>query len=121
MKPTVLLAIALIPAAAGCGGEPSPEDQVRAAARAGTEALISDHPERSCNYVMDRQKCVGTVVLARGMDMAAVTGLPDDWEKRIERADVKVSGTAATISDFNGDGKPGRYVLKDGKWLADNR
>ena len=114
-----LLAAAVI---AGCGGSPSAEEQVRDTARKGVQALTSDHPERACQYMVDRDACVGAAVLTRGMDVAALTGIPEDWEEMLERATVVVKGDTATITGFdvNGDGKPGRYVRKDGRWLADN-
>lgn len=113
-------AIFLVILFAGCGST-SPEDEVRDVAMKATAALTSDHPERSCRYVTDHNRCVGAMVLVKGMDVAAITGLPDDWEDRIEAAPVRINGDTATIGDFNGDGKPGRYIKRDGQWLADNQ
>lgn len=117
----LLAALAVTAALAGCGSAASsPESDVRDAAREGTRALLSDHPERACQYMTDRDKCVGTMVLVKDMDIGAITGTPEDWEDRLERASVKVDGDTATVSNFSGDGTPGRYVRRNGKWLADN-
>lgn len=122
MRLAALTALAVL-AIAGCGGEPSPEDQVRETAHAATEALLSDHPERSCQYQVDRKQCVGAAVLLKGMDVGAMIGIPDDWEQMLEKATVTVDGDRATLAgfDINGDGKPGVYIKKGEKWFSDNR
>ena len=118
---SIIAALAL----AGCGASasPSPEDQVRDAARKGTEAIVSNHPERACQYMVDRDACVGAAVMVKGMDVAAMVGIPENWESMLNRATVKISGDRAVLEgfDINHDGKPGVYVKKDGKWLSDNR
>jgi len=105
-----------------CGGR-SPEDRVRDTARAAAEAMTSSHPERACKYMVDRDGCVGSVALANSLhlEVAAAVGIPDDWRSRLRDARIKVSGDEATIADWTGDGKPGRYVRRHGEWLVDNR
>lgn len=89
------------------------------------EALLSDHPERACSFMVDHDACIGSVVTLKAMklDAAATLNIPDDWRDQLERAKITVDGSTATLRGFdvNGDGKPGKYVLRGGRWLVDNR
>jgi hypothetical protein len=117
-----LAAVTVLIVLAGCGGS-SDADQVRALTYRMVEATLSSHPERACQYMVDRSGCVGGVVAAHaiGLDVGAAAGYPDDWRKRLARAKITVNGDRATVSSIVDGGHPVRYVRRDGHWLADNR
>ncbi len=119
MKLVVVAVVSL--AFTGCGSGAPDEQQVKDTARKVGEALTSDHPERVCQYYADHDACVGSIVTAKalGLDLAAVAGLPDDWRARLDKATVTVQGDKAEVSDYTGDGKPGRYFRRGGRWLVE--
>lgn len=87
----------------------------------GLEALTSDHPERACQYMVNRQKCIDGVLTAKALnlDVKAITDLPDDWRARLKKAQVVIRGDRATLSP-GPRGKTVPFVRRDGHWLVEN-
>lgn len=123
MRTPAVIAVAAV--LTGCGASSSPEDQVKDVVRNGIQAIADGEPERACRYMLDRDACITSAITAKALDVdvASVLGIPDDWASQLAAATVTIKGDSATLAGFdtNGDGKPGRYVRKDGKWLVDNR
>jgi hypothetical protein len=119
MRATVCAVAAL--AFAGCGGT-SPEDQVRDTARHAAEALQSEHPEGACQYMVDREGCLGSVASLKALKIDPASAIiPADWRERLAHATIKVNGATATLAGLSRDGKPARYVRRGDRWLSDNR
>jgi hypothetical protein len=108
-------------AVAACGSKASTEDQVMAAEVNGIQALLSDHPERSCTYVTDHDACIQGILTLKAMklEVKATAGIPDDWRDRLKHAKIVVHGDRATLAP-GPTGKTARFVLRNGHWLAEN-
>jgi hypothetical protein len=115
MRPITTAAVAATMLIAACGGS-TPADQVRDTARHVGEAVTSPHPERACQYMVDRDRCIGSIAVANSMhlEVAAAVGMPADWRSRLAKAKITVSGDTARLAKA-------RYVRRGDVWLVDNR
>jgi hypothetical protein len=88
--------------AAACGSTPNPADRVRS-----TEVKALE--------------CIGSVALIKAskIEAKAAAGIPDDWRDRVKRARIVVRGKTATLAP-GPTGHTARFVLRDGRWLAQN-
>lgn len=137
MRATNLIALLLVPAAAGCGDEPKPDRQaVPAAVAEAREGLLDGDGQKACDQFTEsaRRRLAATLAALAGGSPTApcdqVAGSVKALIPPLDRARVKdlaldvaaLQATSAVVGVRGDEGVPGsglivQLVKEDGRWL----